>query len=571
MAEIKISYEGRRRKAAAHLARVLERYGYSVCYESEESELIGEAKALLVLWCQLAAQSEAVKREAELGAELGILVRAKIEPCELSEGSGGDCIDLSDWSGAPLDRKLYPLLGGLAKRLGHPPQLDFKGMREYDEDWYRTGALSLRAFGLEERESPAETDRSSPPGGQAALDWKMIENSADPEDFRAFIEEYGAGVLVRKAQRKLSELTDAAWAGTQETGAALKDFLKLHPESRHAAVAQAKLAGLAAEELRKRVPGETPSGKQETRQTEEERAQRRKREEEMRYRAEGRIRIAAAFSQPVGLEWFRPGLGETEWFKDLAIGPEMVAVPAGRFLMGSPEDEPERFPNEGPQHKVTIPGPFAIGRFAVTFDEWDAAQEDKDWQRITGRAPRQPRDGGWGRGSRPVTGVSWDDAQAYTKWLSGKTGNEYRLPSEAEWEYACRAGSVTPFWWGTSITTEQANYDGRGFAYSGGGRKGEFRQQTLPVQCFEPNPWGLYQVHGNVWEWCEDLWHSNYIEAPANGSAWTDGDTNLRVLRGGSWINNPRGLRSAFRNNNFSLFGHRNRFRGFRAVRVLTP
>ncbi len=173
--------------------------------------------------------------------------------------------------------------------------------------------------------------------------------------------------------------------------------------------------------------------------------------------------------------------------------------------------------------------------------------------------------------ARPVTGVSWDDAQAYTKWLSGKTGNEYRLPSEAEWEYACRAGSVTPFWWGTSITTEQANYDGRGFAYSGGGRKGEFRQQTLPVQCFEPNPWGLYQVHGNVWEWCEDLWHSNYIEAPANGSAWTDGNTNLRVLRGGSWINNPRGLRSAFRNNNFSLFGHRNRFRGFRAVRVLTP
>ncbi len=323
MAEIKISYEGRRRKAAAHLARVLERYGYSVCYESEESELIGEAKALLVLWCQLAAQSEAVKREAELGAELGILVRAKIEPCELSEGGGGDCIDLSDWSGAPLDRKLYPLLGGLAKRLGRPPQLDFKGMREYDENWYRTGALSLRAFGLEERESPAEPDRSSPPGGQAALDWKMIENSADPEDFRAFIEEYGAGVLVRKAQRKLSELADAAWAGTPETGAALKDFLKQHPESRHAAVAQAKLAGLAAEELRKRVPKEAPSGEQGPRQTEEERARRRKREEEMRYRAEGRIRIAAAFGQPVGLEWFGPGLGETEWFKDLAIGPEI--------------------------------------------------------------------------------------------------------------------------------------------------------------------------------------------------------------------------------------------------------
>jgi formylglycine-generating enzyme required for sulfatase activity len=495
MAEIKISYDGRRRKAAAHLAGVLERYGYSVCYESADSQLIREVKALVVLWCNLAVDSVPVKQEAELGAELGILVPAKIEPCEPDGSSGGDCIDLSEWSGAPLDRKLYPLLGGLAKRLGRPPQLDFSGMRAYDEDWYRTGALSLGAFGLEER----------------------------------------------------------------------------MPESNHAAAAQAKPAGFAAVEANKSVPDARLGREQKAALAEEARAQqeRRKREEEMRYRSEGRIRIAAAFAEPAGIEWFRPGLGQTEWFKDLAIGPEMVAVPAGRYLMGSPESEPERFANEGPQHKITIPGPFAIGRFAVTFSEWDAAQQDKDWQRITGLAPRLPRDAGWGRGNRPVIGVSWDDAQAYMKWLSEKTGKEYRLPSEAEWEYACRAGSTTPFWWGTSITTEQANYDGRGFAYSGGGRIGEFRQRTLPVESFEANPWGLYQVHGNVWEWCEDRWHSDYTGAPANGSAWMDGDNNLRVLRGGAWINNPRGLRSAFRNNNFSIFGHRNRFRGFRAVRVL--
>ena len=129
--------------------------------------------------------------------------------------------------------------------------------------------------------------------------------------------------------------------------------------------------------------------------------------------------------------------------------------------------------------------------------------------------------------------MSWDDAKAYAKWLSGKTGKDYRLLSEAEWEYACRAGTSTPFWWGSSISTEQANYDGN-YTF-GGGRKGEYRQRTVPVKSFEPNPWGLYQVHGNVWEWCEDCWNESYNGAPGDGSAWTTGDCALRLLRGGSW------------------------------------
>ena len=153
-----------------------------------------------------------------------------------------------------------------------------------------------------------------------------------------------------------------------------------------------------------------------------------------------------------------------EILKELDIAPEMVIVLSGSFMMGSPADEPERESwragCESPQHKVTIAKPFAVGRFAVTFDEWEAAQQDKDWQAVTGRAARQPKDYGWGTGDRPVIDVDWEDAKAYTTWLSAKTGKGYRLPSEAEWEYVCRAGTTTPFWWGSSITPEQANYDG---------------------------------------------------------------------------------------------------------------
>ena len=244
-------------------------------------------------------------------------------------------------------------------------------------------------------------------------------------------------------------------------------------------------------------------------------------------------------------------------------GPEMVVVPAGSFTMGSPDDEEGRSSNEGPRHKVTIAKPFAVGGFAVTFDEWDLAQTDKDWQAITGLAARQPNERGWGRGDRPVVNVGWKDANAYTKWLSKKTGKDYRLLSEAEWEYVCRAGTQTPFWWGASISTEQANYDGN-YTF-GGGKKGEYRRKTVPVKSFQPNPWGLYQVHGNVWEWCEDPWNDSYKDAPLDGSACTTGDRAFRLLRGGSWQFNPVFLRAGARVRD-SVY--RNDDAGFRLART---
>jgi len=239
----------------------------------------------------------------------------------------------------------------------------------------------------------------------------------------------------------------------------------------------------------------------------------------------------------------------------------MVVAPAGSFTMGSPDGEVGRDDSETPIHSVTLATPFAVGRFAVTFDEWDACVSGGGCNGF------KPADQGWGRGRRPVINVSWDDAKAYVDWLSKITGKSYRLLSEAEREYVARAGTTTPFWWGSSILTSQANYDGS-LTY-GGGPEGEYRRQTVPADSFTANLWGLYQVHGNVWEWVEDNSHPNYQGAPVDGSAWKVDNPSLRVLRGGSWYNDPKLLRSAVRSKRPP--DYRNSDVGFRVARTLSP
>lgn len=273
----------------------------------------------------------------------------------------------------------------------------------------------------------------------------------------------------------------------------------------------------------------------------------------------GKVQVNVGASGEAKL--FTPGAGKAESFRDCATDcPEMVVVPSGSFMMGSPEDEPGRTRVEGPQHRVTIKQPFAVGKYSVTFAEWDACVADG------GCGGYKPSDQGWGRGDRPVMNVNWHDAKAYAAWLSKKTGKTYRLLSEAEREYVARAGTMTPFWWGISITPDQANYDGH-FVYKGGGEKGEYRHRTVPVNSFQANPWGLYQVHGNVWEWTEDCWNNNHNGASADGSARTTGLCDRRVLRGAPWSSNPHFLRSAFR------FGGTTDLRydyfGFRLARTL--
>src|SRR5262245_44967 len=228
-------------------------------------------------------------------------------------------------------------------------------------------------------------------------------------------------------------------------------------------------------------------------------------------------------------------------FKECDACPEMVVVPAGSFIMGSPANEKERSSDEGPQHRVTFARQFAVGKYSVTFDEWDACVTDG------GCNGYRPGDESWGRGRRPVINVSWRDAKAYVEWLSRRTGKSYRLLSEAEREYVTRAGTTTPFWTGSTISTSQANYDGK--STYGSGREGESSGKTVPVDSFQANPFGFYQVHGNVWEWVEDCWNESYRGAPRDGSAWTVGDCDRRALRGGSWTGSPGLLRSAGRGN----------------------
>ncbi len=207
-------------------------------------------------------------------------------------------------------------------------------------------------------------------------------------------------------------------------------------------------------------------------------------------------------------------------------GPLMVNIPAGRFMMGSPPDEPKRHDTEAPQHDVQIAKPFAMGVYVVTFDDYDYFC--KNTQR------KKPGSQGWGREKRPVINVSWEDARDYCMWLSEQTGRDYRLPSEVAWEYACRADTDTPFYTGEDITKEQENFAGH-------------NGKTTPVGSYLPNAFGLYDMHRNIWEWCQDNWHKNYNNAPPDGSPWEDGGSVARMLRGGSWNYDPDDARSSVR------------------------
>ena len=241
-------------------------------------------------------------------------------------------------------------------------------------------------------------------------------------------------------------------------------------------------------------------------------------------------------------------------FRDCSdVCPEMVVLPAGAFMMGSPPGEPGRRASEGPERRVTIARPFAVGKFEVTFAEWEAC--------VAGggcTSNPNPSDSGWGRGRRPVINVSWHDAKEYAAWLSRKTGKAYRLLSEAEWEYAVRAGTTTRYGFGDAISKGQAQYSEVGGVSAG---------KMVEVGSFPANRFGLHDMHGNVLEWVEDAWHKNYQGAPDGGSAWPGGDRSPRVLRGGSWYDGQQDLRSAVRDRNAPA--DRGSYYGFRLARTL--
>jgi formylglycine-generating enzyme required for sulfatase activity len=261
-------------------------------------------------------------------------------------------------------------------------------------------------------------------------------------------------------------------------------------------------------------------------------------------------------------QYFREDLGN-----DITL--EMVAIPGGTFLMGTEDEEIERlvkkfgwerFRSERPKREVNVP-PFFIGKYPITQEQWRAiaatAKIDIDLE---------TNPSSFKGDELPVESVNWDQAIEFCKRLSRETKREYRLPSEAEWEYACRAGTTTPFYFGETITGKLANY--RASETYAEEAKGEHRGETTPVGQFPPNAFGLYDMHGNVWEWCADTWHDNYDGAPTDGSAWIEnGNDNRSPMRGGSWGFNPAFCRSAFRH-----YDYRRDFRyyilGFRVVCV---
>jgi formylglycine-generating enzyme required for sulfatase activity len=357
---------------------------------------------------------------------------------------------------------------------------------------------------------------------------------------------------------------------------------------------QEKLARLAAEEARRvrkeelrrqlaeRRALESEKARQEAEQAQRKLAQARaaaaylaqqqraRAEQAARNQAELEVLLPTPASPVADLE----GVLRDRFLEGEGKGPELVLLPTGRFQMGSPEHERKIamaagsqkgwLARELPQHWVGIGKPVAMGRYPVTVGEWRVFVRASGWQpsgEVNWEAPGFAQ-----TDAHPVVGVNWYDAIEYVRWLSEATGRSYRLPSEAEWEYACRAGTKTAFSFGDTISTDQANYDGN-FTYNGGAR-GDYRRGTTPVGMFPPNPWGLYDMHGNVWEWVQDVVHDNYEGAPLDGSAWeAGGDQARRILRGGSWLYNPRYLRSALRNGFSSALS--NDIVGFRVVREL--
>jgi len=237
-------------------------------------------------------------------------------------------------------------------------------------------------------------------------------------------------------------------------------------------------------------------------------------------------------------------------FKDSfeAWCPEMVVLPPGQFAMGSPDADPDAYPDEKPAHMVTIAYPIAVGQYPITFAQFDYFCEQSGYAK--------PNDEGWGRDRSPVINVSWVGAKVYLRWLSRKLKIRYRLPTEAEWEYACRAGTKSRFYVGNDLTTKHANY-------------GENRSTTSRVGSYPANPWLLYDMLGNIWEHVEDVWHDNYVGAPNDGGAWTVGDPTQRVVRGGSFSYPAKDNRAAVR----CKHGKKTPdiHHGFRVARALFP
>ena len=423
---------------------------------------------------------------------------------------------------------------------------------------------ALKALG----HSDSTVDGAADPGtAKAAVAFARQAGEAAPDFSSASIAELDAFALAaEKAAQDFAIAEKAAWTVAQraDTVAVLEGFLEDYPSGAYAAEAGTRLATLkdivAREERAKREVA--------ARQADEDAWSKAQRTDTLAayqaYLASYRAGAHAATAQTKITELSKPKdnypVGKP--FTDCTGCPKMVVLPAVRFMMGAKNYSKV----ERPFHEVTIGYKFAVSKFEITWDQWEACVSAF----VCSNSGPESRGGddGWGKGSRPVINVDWNDAQTYARWLSDKTGHTYRLLSEAEWEYAARAGTTTHYSWGDRTPTCSFKLY---FVVFPPPNWANFNQcssnRTKPVGSFPANAFGLHDMHGNVWEWTQDCWNGSYSGAPINGGAWESGDCSRRVLRGGSWRSNFQNLRSASRGRYDT--GGRDNDIGFRLARVL--
>lgn len=334
-----------------------------------------------------------------------------------------------------------------------------------------------------------------------------------------------------EAARQARAADDTAYAKAQrlDTVAAYGDYLRAYPEGQHAGAARMRQATLQ-EAARRAQADDAAYAEAEQVDTAD--------GYEAYLQAHPQGRHAAEAQRRQRLRQWQAGKTFRDDLQSGGKGPEMVVVPAGSFMMGCVSGLDYCMDDEQPTHRVTFTQPFAVGQYEVTFAGWDACVANG------GCNEYRPDDEGWGRGRQPVINVSWEDAVAYTRWLSEQTGQPYRLLSEAEWEYVTRAGTTTKYWWGDELGRNRATCYGCGSQWEPIHLLIAVGGSTAPVGSFAANGWGLYDVHGNVWEWVQDCWNGSYAGAPSDGRAWESGDCSSRVLRGGAWNLLPGTLNS---------------------------
>ena len=505
MTDIYISYSRRDVEMVSILARTLEESGYSVWWDVSGlhggqsfakviQEKLSEAKCAIVVWSPDSVVSNWVHSEASLADKRGILVTAVYREADAPMPfNNRHNENLRGWNGDVFDDGFQKLVAAVHRLCPEPSG----AVRSFEASGAATQVDTNKQFGTSKNGINTKT--------------KVI----------------GFGVLAVAIALGAYSLIP-----TKQDSQNSAQSLAVTPQAavQTSATTEAKLA----EQKRLASQAEAARVAEEKRLAEEVKAAR---------KAEAaRIAEAKRLAEKKRLE--DEAKASTKIYK-LPNKLTLLPIPAGDFMMGG-----EVYKSEKPVHNVTFEKPFWMSKTEITFDQYDA------YVKATGK--NLPDDEKWGRGTQPVINVSWNDTQGYLKWLSdnNEQGLQCRLPSEAEWEYAARAGSKTKYFWGDEIGKNKANCNGCGSQWDG--------EKTAPVGSFPDNQWGLQEMHGNVWEWVEDSWHKDYTGAPDNGAVWEkDGDAS-RVLRGGSWYLAPGDLRSADRNSGSP--GYRINSIGFRVV-----